>query len=94
LPVFARVRSTREPKPAVLFWRSGKVSVVIEGGEDGVSPGQACVLYSSLDNEARIYGGGFIAAALHEPAAEAAIARVLDHQRQLLKATTPELQSA
>jgi tRNA-uridine 2-sulfurtransferase len=81
MPLYARVRSTRPPKPARIFWRNNKASVLIEGGEDGVSPGQACVLYSSLDNEARVYGGGFIAASLRDNAAETAIANVLDHQR-------------
>ena len=35
--------------------------------EDGVSPGQACVLYSSEHGDARVLGGGFICAT--EPAA-------------------------
>ena len=30
--------------------------------ESGVSPGQACVFYKSLDPRARVLGGGFIAA--------------------------------
>lgn len=84
LELYARVRSTRPPKPAKLFWRNGKAAVVIEGGEDGVSPGQACVLYSSLDNEARVYGGGFISASLRADDAETAIFNVLEQQRALL----------
>jgi tRNA-uridine 2-sulfurtransferase len=84
MPLFARVRSTRPPSPATLHCRNGKVSVAIEGGEDGVSPGQACVLYSSPGNDARIYGGGFIAASLREAATENAISNVLGIQRAKL----------
>ena len=95
MPLFARVRSTRAPKPATLYCRNGKVSVIIEGGEDGVSPGQACVLYSSLDksagNEVRVYGGGFIAASLRDHAAETAISNIIQHQRQLLEQRQTEL---
>lgn len=85
MALFARVRSTRPPKPARLYWRSGKAVVTLEGGEDGVSAGQACVLYSSLGHEARIYGGGFIAATLRDTGAETAISKVLEHQRRVLE---------
>ncbi len=94
LPLFARVRSTRPPKPATLFYRDGKVSVAIEGGEDGISPGQACVLYSALGNDARVYGGGFIAASMRGEAAEKAIFSVLEHQRNLLAVNAGELLTA
>jgi tRNA-specific 2-thiouridylase len=60
-PVLARVRSTREPVAARLAARDGAVSVVFEAPEDGVSPGQACVLYAPEDPD-RVLGGGFIAA--------------------------------
>ena len=90
LPLYARIRSTRPPKPAKIFWKNGRVSVVIEGGEDGVSPGQACVLYSTLGNEARVFGGGFIAASLRDETAETAISNVMARQRQLLEAKSLE----
>ena len=93
LALFARVRSTRPPKPAHLFHRNGKVTVAIEGGEDGISPGQACVLYSSLENSARVYGGGFIAASLRDVAAETAISNVLENQRKRMN-SQPELVTA
>jgi tRNA-specific 2-thiouridylase len=32
----------------------------LAGGEDGVSPGQACVFYDAPDGQSRILGGGFI----------------------------------
>ena len=59
LPIGARVRSTRPPAPA-RFLPTGEVEFVEP--ESGVSPGQACVFYESLDSRARVLGGGFIAA--------------------------------
>jgi tRNA-specific 2-thiouridylase len=38
------------------------VLVVFAASEFGVSPGQACVFYDTDENEARVLGGGFIAA--------------------------------
>lgn len=61
LELFAKVRSTREPKPAVLHYDAGDISVELLDGESGIAPGQACVLYSSDSNDARVLGGGFIA---------------------------------
>ena len=57
--VLARVRSTREPKPARLGFKDGQRVVVFERPEEGVARGQACVLYSA-ETEARVLGGGFI----------------------------------
>ena len=34
--------------------------VELADAEDGVAPGQACVLYSSDGDDARVFGGGFI----------------------------------
>ena len=59
-PVLARVRSTREPLPAKLCYFEGEPAVMFEIGEEGVSRGQACVLYDP-DSKSRILGGGFIA---------------------------------
>jgi tRNA-specific 2-thiouridylase len=64
LEVFVKVRSTRPPQPAWLERRGGEVEVELIDGEDGVSPGQACVFYDALEGEARVLGGGFIASAL------------------------------
>ena len=36
------------------------VEVELAGGEDGVSPGQACVFYDAPDGQSRVLGGGFI----------------------------------
>ncbi len=59
-PVLARVRSTRQPSAAHLAWVDDAVQVVFDQGEEGVAPGQACVLYDPADSE-RVLGGGFIA---------------------------------
>jgi tRNA-specific 2-thiouridylase len=67
LDVMARVRSTRPPVPARLIAGADQqATVIFAAGEFGVSPGQACVFYDSADNDARVLGGGFIAAV--EPA--------------------------
>jgi tRNA-specific 2-thiouridylase len=58
--VLARVRSTRPPSPARLVIEGGAPAVVFDQPEEGVSPGQACVLYDAT-NETRVLGGGFIA---------------------------------
>ncbi|HVT56641.1 MAG TPA: tRNA 2-thiouridine(34) synthase MnmA [Xanthobacteraceae bacterium] len=60
LPVYVRVRSTRAPQPARIFARDREVEVEIDGGEEGVAPGQACVVYESADPRARVLGGGII----------------------------------
>jgi tRNA-specific 2-thiouridylase len=60
-PVLARVRSTREPVPGRLALADGEPRLVFDGLEEGVAPGQACVLYDPADPE-RVLGGGFIAA--------------------------------
>jgi tRNA-specific 2-thiouridylase len=60
LPVLARVRSTKEPVPARLVRVDGAVRLAFDAAEEGVSPGQACVLYDRADAD-RVLGGGFIA---------------------------------
>ena len=59
-PVLARVRSTREPVPGRLALVDGDLRVVFDTHEEGVAPGQACVLYDPADPD-RVLGGGFIA---------------------------------
>jgi tRNA-specific 2-thiouridylase len=58
--VLARVRSTREPAPARLALEGGAPAVAFDAPEEGVAPGQACVLYDAADSD-RVLGGGFIA---------------------------------
>jgi len=56
-----KVRSTRPPAPAVLEVTEAGVFVLLDDGEDGVAPGQACVFYSTPDHD-RVLGGGWIKA--------------------------------
>jgi tRNA-specific 2-thiouridylase len=59
-PVLARVRSGRDPVPARLSLQNGEPVVLFDEAEEGVAPGQACVLYDPAD-PGRVLGGGFIA---------------------------------
>jgi tRNA-specific 2-thiouridylase len=62
--VFVKVRSTRAPQPAWLSRGAQGIEVDFVAGEDGVSPGQACVFYDAADGQARVLGGGFIQSAV------------------------------
>ncbi len=62
--VFARVRSTRDPVAARLHREGNEIFAVFPEGEEGVAPGQACVLYDSAGPRARVLGGGVIGATL------------------------------
>jgi tRNA-specific 2-thiouridylase len=80
--VFVKVRSTRLPQSAWLSQTDGRIEIELIGGEDGVSPGQACVFYDAPQGQARVLGGGFIQTAgsaattlQHERAATAAVVR-------------------
>jgi len=79
LEVFVRVRSTRPPQPAWLRGADGHYEVELVAGEEGVSPGQACVFYDAPAGQARVLGGGFI----HSATARAAMAA---HRRPLVEA--------
>ncbi|EKF43659.1 tRNA-specific 2-thiouridylase MnmA [Nitratireductor indicus C115] len=76
MEVFAKVRSTRPPRPAVLHHADGITWVELTEGEAGVAPGQACVLYSDDTNEARVLGGGFIERSERGREAEAQLTRL------------------
>jgi tRNA-specific 2-thiouridylase len=69
LEVAVRVRSTREPRPALLRAAGAAATVELFSPEDGVSPGQACVIYDSDAPRARVLGGGTIARTQAEAAA-------------------------
>jgi tRNA-specific 2-thiouridylase len=79
LEIFVRVRSTRPPQPAWLRGADGQYEVELVAGEEGVSPGQACVFYDAPVGQARVLGGGFIQSA----AARGAVAA---HRRTLVEA--------
>ncbi|RFZ86991.1 tRNA 2-thiouridine(34) synthase MnmA [Shinella sp. WSJ-2] len=74
---YAKVRSTRPPRPARLAANEHGIYVELSEGEAGVAPGQACALYSGEGEDARIYGGGFIQRSEREAAAEDALKRIL-----------------
>jgi tRNA-specific 2-thiouridylase len=61
LEVHARVRSTRAPRPALLRIADHAPWIDLPEGEEGVAPGQACVLYADGGARARVLGGGTIA---------------------------------
>ncbi|MDP3494108.1 MAG: tRNA 2-thiouridine(34) synthase MnmA [Hyphomonadaceae bacterium] len=58
-PALARVRSTRAPIPGHMTLIDGVPGFAFDTPEEGVAPGQACVLYAAPDG-ATILGGGFI----------------------------------
>ena len=60
IDLFAKVRSTRPPAPAILRRNGDVVTVELVTGETGVAPGQACVFFDSDTDEARVLGGGWI----------------------------------
>jgi len=72
--VHARVRSTRPPRPGTVRRTDDGWEVELLEGEEGVAPGQACVLYDSDAPGAEILGGGFIQRADADAARPLAIA--------------------
>jgi tRNA-uridine 2-sulfurtransferase len=65
LEVYVRMRSSQQPRPAVLHLTGqGAVEVALCDGEEGVATGQACVFYDHGGPGARILGGGWIAKTL------------------------------
>ncbi len=60
LPALARVRSTRAPVPGRMTLIDGTPGFAFDVAEEGVAPGQACVLYAAPDGRS-VLGGGFIA---------------------------------
>ncbi|MBW8815744.1 MAG: tRNA 2-thiouridine(34) synthase MnmA [Caulobacterales bacterium] len=64
-PVLARVRSTREPVAGRLGLVDGAPGMLFDTAEEGVAPGQACVLYAP-DAPSRVLGGGFIAGTVRD----------------------------
>jgi tRNA-specific 2-thiouridylase len=61
MQIHAKIRSTQPARPACLLRdEHGEVRVYLEDGEDGISPGQACVFYSTAKKNPRMLGGGWI----------------------------------
>ena len=65
------MRSTRAPQPAWLRRGEDGYEVELADGEEGVSPGQACVFYDAPAGQARVLGGGFIRSAVPRTACAA-----------------------
>ena len=63
LCVHVRVRSTRPPQPALLSAAASGIELELVDGEEGVAPGQVCVIYEGPEPRARVLGGGTIRAA-------------------------------
>ena len=55
----------REPVPGRLSLVDGVPGVVFDNPEEGVAPGQACVLYAP-ESPTRVLGGGFIAGTVRD----------------------------
>jgi tRNA-specific 2-thiouridylase len=76
--IYVKVRSTRAPQAAWLRrYAEADFEVELIGGEDGVSPGQACVFYDAADGQARVLGGGIIAGTVQSAQAASNAAAVL-----------------
>jgi tRNA-specific 2-thiouridylase len=65
--VLARIRSSGPLQPARLSFVEDGVTVELAHGEDGVSPGQACVFYAAKGGGERLLGGGWIKSAAGGP---------------------------
>jgi tRNA-uridine 2-sulfurtransferase len=63
IDLHVRVRSSQKPQPATLSSHDGNMVVLLHEGEYGVAAGQACVFYADGSANARVLGGGWIAAA-------------------------------
>jgi len=81
--LFAKVRSTRPPRPARIVQRDGRTFVELADGESGIAPGQACVLYTDDGNGARVLGGGFIERSERGAEAEAMLSRLVVNPAQV-----------
>lgn len=60
IEVAVRVRSTRPPHPAFLRMTADGAVIDLPVAEQGVAPGQACVIYENAESRARVLGGGTI----------------------------------
>ena len=61
--ILARIRSSGPLQPARLSLEHDGLTVELAHGEDGVSPGQACVFYAANGGGERLLGGGWIKSA-------------------------------
>ena len=66
--IFARIRSSGVLQPARLRVAEDGLTVDLVDGEEGVSPGQACVFYARSGGGERVLGGGWIKEAARDAA--------------------------
>ena len=65
MAIYVKVRSTRPPVEAKLYYLDGDIFVDIIDGESGVARGQACVFYADERDDTRVLCGGFISQTMH-----------------------------
>lgn len=63
IEVLARIRSTGPLQRATVRLDDDSVKISLADGEEGVSPGQACVFYAAMGGGERLLGGGWIKSA-------------------------------
>jgi tRNA-specific 2-thiouridylase len=63
IEVLARIRSTGPLQRATVRLDDDSVKISLADGEEGVSPGQACVFYAAMGCGERLLGGGWIKSA-------------------------------
>ena len=63
IEALARIRSSGPLQPATVGLVHDSVIVELADGEEGVSPGQACVFYAATGGGERLLGGGWIKSA-------------------------------
>jgi tRNA-specific 2-thiouridylase len=59
IEVLARIRSTGPLQRATVRLDDDSVKISLADGEEGVSPGQACVFYAAMGGGERLLGGGW-----------------------------------
>ena len=60
MAIGVQVRSTSTPVDARLFYEQEQAHVVLNAGDFGISPGQACVFHETGQEASRVLGGGWI----------------------------------
>ncbi|WP_026481044.1 tRNA 2-thiouridine(34) synthase MnmA [Ahrensia sp. 13_GOM-1096m] len=81
--VLVRIRSTRPPRPARIFNEDGMITVEVIDGEQGVSPGQACVFYDGHGAGSRVLGGGFINKTRRAEHVEVQLAALMENPKNI-----------
>jgi tRNA U34 2-thiouridine synthase MnmA/TrmU len=58
--IYVKIRSTGKLLKAKIEFNRNLANVILQDGEAGISPGQACVFYSRDDYGDKLLGGGWI----------------------------------